>query len=188
MNFSRNKVWMLPLLALILYPLWQPVVASFLAPRESRITIARKTVQTDDRNLHLTGITLSQSSGGRLDMELKAHSVATDGSAGGEYFFQEVDCKLYNDTGVPTLVKGGEAHYAVAKDLVTIIDDVVVAAGDGEFRATMDALRYFTRYKVAKTATPVHFKSATTEIYGNSMMYNLRTGVFRVGGGVICDM
>lgn len=187
MNFSRNKVWILPLLALASYPLWQPSVATFLAPRESKIVFAKKTATKDDRNLHLSGITMSQSTGDKLEMVLKAESVATGQANSAEYYFTEIDCQLYDDQGLPTLVKGGEALLATDKNIITIVEDVEVVSGDGRYHIKTDALRYFTQYKIAKTATPVLFNSEGTEICGNSMMYNLRTGAFRVGGGVICD-
>lgn len=188
MNFSRNKVWLIPLLALATYPLWQPTVAKFLAPRESKIVFAKKAARDDDRNLHLYGVSMSQSTGDMLEMVLKADSVATGPANKAEYFFKAIDCQLYDDQGQATKIKGGEAILATDKNLITIVDDVVVVSGDGKIQVKTDALRYFTHYKVAKTATPVHFKSEGTEIYGNSMMYNLRTGAFRVGGGVICEM
>ena len=188
MNFSRNKVWIIPLLALATSPLWKPPVAKFFAPRESKIVFDKKKTTEDDRNLHLYGVTMSQNTGDKLEMVLKAKSVATGGKGKEEFFFQEVDCELYNDEGKPTSVKGGEALLATDKKLITIIDDVVVVAGDGKYQIKTDALRYFTSYKVAKTATPVNFKSNGTVVCGNSMMYNLRTGAFRVGGGVTCEM
>ncbi|MEN8257991.1 MAG: LPS export ABC transporter periplasmic protein LptC [Thermodesulfobacteriota bacterium] len=187
MNFSRNKVWILPLLAVMSYPLWKPALSGFLAPRESKITFAKKTATTDERNLHLYGVTMSQSSGDKLEMVLKADSVATGGAGKNEYFFKEIDCQLYDDQGLSTLITGGEALLATDKKLITIIDDVHVVTGDEKYRIITDALRYFTQYKVAKTATAVRFWTDGKEICGNSMMYNLRTGAFRVGGGVICD-
>jgi LPS export ABC transporter protein LptC len=188
MNFSRNKIWILPLLAIVSYPLWEPTAAGFLAPRESKVTFAKKTTSTDDRNLHLYGITLSQSTGDKLDMVLKADSVATDGEGKDEYFFEKIDCQLYDEQGLPTLITGGEALLAVDKNLITIIDDVLVVTGDEKYRIKTDALRYFTLYKVLKTATAVRFRTGgMKEVCGNSMMYDLKTGAFRVGGGVICD-
>ncbi len=188
MNFSRNKMWILPLLTIVAYPLWQPLAARFLAPRESKVVVAQKSANQDDRNLHLYGITMSQSTGDKLEMVLKADSVATGDKGGVEYHFEKIDCSLYDDQGRPTLIRGGEALFATDKNVITIIDDVFVVTGDGKYRIKTDALRYFTLYKVAKTATPVLFASDNTVIRGNSMMYNLRSGAFRVGGSVICDM
>ncbi len=188
MNFSRNKVWVLPLLVLVAYPLWQPTVARFLAPRDSTVVFSQKTANGDGRNLHLYGITMSQSSGDKLEMVLKADSVATGDSSGTEYFFKNIDCQLYDDQGLPTQVKGGEALLATDKNIITIIEDVVVVSSDGKSEIKTDALRYFTQYKVAKTATPVLIKTEGADISGNSMMYNVRTGAFRVGGGVVFEM
>lgn len=188
MNFSRNKVWIIPLLALVAYPLWQPTVARFLAPRESEVVTAPKAAKDDERNLHLYGITMSQSTGDKLEMVLKADSVASGALNSNEYHFQKIDCQLYDDQGMATLIKGGEALLATDKHIITIIDDVVVLTSDGQYEIKTDALRYFTKYKVAKTATPVVYTSGGTEISGDSMMYNLRTGAFRVSGNVMWTM
>ncbi len=187
MKFGRNKVWIIPLLAIASYPLWQPPVAKFLAPRESKVKLAKRTSAMDDRSLHLYGVSMSQRTGEKLEMVLKADSVATGGKGKEEYWFTKINCELYDEQGMPTFITGGEALLATDKKLITIIDDVLVVTGDEKYRIKTDALRYFTQYKVAKTATPVRFTTdGLTEVCGNSMMYDLETGAFRVGGGVTC--
>lgn len=188
MNFSRNKVWIVPLLALVSYPLWQPPVAGFLAPRQSTVVLQEQKSRDDDRVLHLYKVSMSQSTGDTLEIELAADSVATGDSDSSDYHFSGVDCRIYDEFGKATEVSGGEALYATDKKLITIVDDVIVISSDGTHRLSTDALRYFTHYKVAKTATPVHITSQDFEVFGNSMMYNLRTGVFRVGGNVVFEM
>lgn len=188
MNFSRNKVWLLPLLALVSYPLWQPSVAGFLAPRQSTVVLQQQKARDDDRVLHLYKVSMSQSTGDTLEMVLTAESVATGDSGSTDYHFNGVDCRIYDEAGKATEVRGGEALFATDKKLITIIDDVTVISSDGTYRLSTDALRYFTHYKVAKTATPVHVTSQDLEVFADSMMYNLRTGFFRFGGNVVCQM
>jgi LPS export ABC transporter protein LptC len=188
MDLARNKILLLPLLAVLTYPLWQPPVARFLAPRESEIVFSKKTTSTDARKLHLSDITLSQSRGDKLEMVLKADSVATGEAKSADYHFTAIACQIYDEQGLPTRIKGGEALLASDKNLITIVENVEVVSGDGTFQIKTDALRYFIDYQVAKTATPVVVITEGRVVYGNSMMYNLRTNAFRVGGGVVVEM
>lgn len=188
MNFSRNKIWLLPLLLVLLYPFWGEPVKDFLSVNVEDMEIVKQLAGAENQQFRMQGFSLYQTSKGKLEMKLVADTVLSGDPGTSEYRLQGVDCLLYGEEDQKTRITGGEALYVAKQKLITIVDDVVVNGNDGEFTMKTDALRYFTLYKVAKTATPITIKNNKTIINGNSMMYNMETGAFRVTGDVVCDL
>jgi LPS export ABC transporter protein LptC len=131
---------------------------------------------------------LYQSSKGRVDLKLEADSVTSGDPGTSEYHLQGVRCFLYGDDNQHSVITGGQALFVARQKLITIVDDVVINGNDGEFMLETDALRYFTSYKVMKTATPVVLKRDKIVISGNSLMYNMKTKAFRITGDVQCEL
>ncbi len=181
---SRNRLWLIPLGLAVSFPFWQPLFASFLA-----IHIAeRPPAENRDQRLQMEDVILNQYNQGRLELVLKAAGVQNSEFETEEYHLQQVDCLLMDDKGESTTIRGGEALFSVRHNVVTIVDDVQVETQGGKYRLTTDAMRYLTAYQVLKTATPVHLTSEEAEVHGGSMMYNLRSGDFRVGKRVVCRL
>ncbi len=188
MNLSRNKIWFVPLLAVLLYPLWIDPVKEFLSVQVKDMDIVQQLSDGENQQFRMEDFTLYQTSKGKLEMKLMAEKVLSGDPGSSEYRLQGVHCNLYGDDDQKTLITGGEALYVAKHKLITIVDNVVINANDGEYTVETDALRYFTLYKVAKTATPIVFKNKETTIHGNSLMYNMMTGAFRVTGDVVCEL
>ncbi|MDA3969903.1 MAG: LPS export ABC transporter periplasmic protein LptC [Desulfobulbaceae bacterium] len=188
MNLSRNKIWFLPLLIVVLYPVWGQPVKDFLAVNIEEIDIVRQLGDSENQQFRMEDFTLYQTGNGKMDMKLAADKVLSGDPGTSEYRLKGVRCTLYGKDDQKTNITGGEALYSAKQHLVTIVDEVLVDANNGEYTVETDALRYFTKYKVAKTATPIVFKNNQTIIHGNSLMYNMESGAFRVSGDVVCDL
>lgn len=188
MNFSRNKVWLVPLIVALLYPIWGKPVKTFLTVKADTRKFVRTFIDKENPQFRMEGFTLYQTGSGKLELKLSADTVLSGDPGSSEYRLQGVHCELYGDDAQKTVITGGEALYVAKRQLITIVDDVVVDGNDGAFSLETDALRYFTFYKVAKTATPVVLKNGDGIIRGNSLMYNTRTGSFRVTGNVQCEL
>jgi LPS export ABC transporter protein LptC len=188
MNFYRNKIWFLPLLVVVLYPLWGRPVKEFLSVQVEDLDFVQQVTDSENQQFRMEGFTLYQTSSGKHEMTLAADTVLSGDPGTSEYRLAGVNCTLYGEDEVKTHITGGEALYVAKQRLITIVDDVVIDTNNGEYIVETDALRYFTFYKVAKTATPVVFKNNETTIRGSSMMYNMLTGAFRVTGDVVCEL
>lgn len=188
MNFSRNKIWFVPLLVVLLYPLWGGPVKDFLSVKVEQMAVVHRLTDSENPQFRMENFILYQTGNGQLELKLAADSVLSGDPGSSEYHLKGVVCTLYGDAGQQTLITGGEAQYVARQQLLTIVDDVRVNRNNGEFTLETDALRYFTAYKVAKTATPVVLKNKKGTITGDSLMYNLKRGSFRITGNVECDL
>ena len=158
------------------------------AESQGALDIIQQLTDSENQQFRMEDFTLYQTSNGKLEMKLMADNVLSGDPGSSEYRLQGVHCSLYGEDNKKTLITGGEALYVAKQKLITIVDDVVVNANDGESTVETDALRYYTFYKVAKTATPIVIKNERATIHGNSLMYNMKTGAFRVSGDVVCDL
>ena len=188
MNFSRNKIWFLPLLVVLLYPLWGDFVKKFLTVNVDEMNFVKQLVSKENPQFRMEGFTLYQTGNGKLELKLLADAVLSGDPGTSEYRLKGVHCTLYGEDEQETIITGGQALYVTEQQLITIVDEVVVNGNNGEFLLETDALRYFTFYKVAKTATPVVLKNDKGIIRGDSMMYNMKTGGFRITGNVVCEL
>ncbi len=186
MNLSRNKIWFLPLVIVLLYPLWGNPVKKFLSVKVERMDFIRAMIDNENPQFRMEDFTLYQTGNGKLELKLAADAVLSGDPGSSEYRLEGVRCLLYGEDDKETLITGGEALYVAKQKLITIVDDVVVNSNSGEFTLETDALRYFTFYKVVKTATPVVLQNKDGTVRGNSLMYNMQTGAFRVTGDVKC--
>ncbi len=181
---SKNFLWLIPLLLLVTSPLWKPVAVRFLSPHgHHSVKISR--VQTDS-SFKMTGMQLVRSDDGQKDLELHAATVNSGKEGMDNFYLSSVDLRLYDKGKNKAHVLGGEGHYDAKKQIITVIDNVTVYAR-GEYELRSDVLRYLMPYKTIKTAAAVFFQTKDTSVRGDSMSYNLSTGRYRVGGGVICD-
>lgn len=182
----RSRLWLPLLLVVLTFPLWQPALASFLAI-QVRSAASANGGQPGQR-LQMEDIVLSQFNDGRLQMRLTAASVFNSQENLEDYQLHEVHCILYDEQDRPTTISGGEALFAQQQQILTIVDNVELFNEGGKYRLSTDALRYLVNYQVVKTATPVHLFADEAEIHGNSMMYDQRSGDFRVSGKVVCRL
>lgn len=181
---SRHRIWLLPLLIALFSPFWYPALASFLSIHLTSITGHPPRAQ----QLQMEDVILRQYNQGRLELRLQAAGVQNDSFVPGDYHLRQVYCQLLDEQGESTTIRGGEALFSPRQQVVTIVDDVQVQGRGGKYLLTTDALRYLSQYKVFKTATPVHLQSPQADIHGGSLMYNLRSGDFRVGKRVVCQL
>ena len=188
MNFARNRIWLVPLLIVGSYPLWKGPVQDFLTVKLEEIDFVQQVLDRENPQFRMQDFVLYQSREGKIDLKLEADFVSSGDPGTSEYQLQGVRCFLYGDDDQHSVITGGEALYVAKKNLITIVDDVVVNGNDGEFILKTDALRYFTSYKVVKTATPIVLKKDKTTISGDSLMYNMKTRAFRITGDVQCEL
>ncbi len=188
MNFSRNKIWLLPLFIVVLYPFWSGPVRNFLSVQVKEMDFVQGVLDNENPQFRMKNFTLYQTGNGKLELKLSAEAVLSGDPGSSEYRLSGVDCMLYGEGEQQTHITGGEALYVAKQNLITIVDEVVVNGNNGAFIMETEALRYFTFYKVAKTATPVVLKNRDGEIRGDSLMYNMKNGAFRVTGNVLCEL
>ncbi len=182
---SRNFLWLVPLFLLITSSLWKPVVVRFLVPRGHQTNVKASGPQST--SFSMDGVRLVRSEDGQKQMVMKATRVDSDKGNMENFYFSSVDIKLFEKGASSAHIIGGEGHFDAGKQIMTLVDNVTVFAGD-EYELRSDVLRYLMPYKTLKTAADVFFLTKSAIVRGGSMSYNLETGRYRVGGRVVCDL
>jgi LPS export ABC transporter protein LptC len=185
MNFKRNFIWLLPLLAILSGPLWWPGAGDLLKPRgDFDSPVSPQTNQS--KSFVMNQVLLTQHRDGRDEFILKAAKV-NSGIHADVFELEKIEAQLLAADGRATLITGGEAFYHTGRQIITVIDNVLVQTPDGQEMKT-EALRYLTKYRKIKTAEDVWITDAKVEVAGGNMFYDLVAGDFRVGGGVKVDL
>lgn len=180
---QRDLFWLLPVLALLTYPLWRPLAVGFLSPRSAsdpagETRPAGKTFVMDD-------IVFSQSKNGVKEWQVKARQLYTDVSEE-NLKMDEVEAVFTGRSGgpdkEPVHISGGQGHYNAAKQVLTLTDDVVVTTGGYEMRT--NRLQYLGNVEQFKVTDKVRITGKNFEADGTSLIYDLQSGDYQVGGRV----
>jgi lipopolysaccharide export system protein LptA len=94
---------------------------------------------------------------------------------------ERVEARL-GDTADSVKIKSGGAVYNTDQEIITLLDNVVVTSND--FVLKTDVMRYLIKFRKAKSAAAVQAVGRDMKISGNSFMYDLNNGGFRVGSRV----
>lgn len=178
---SRNLLWQLPLLLLLSGPLWWGSIASFLQV-ENKST---KWVPRPESSFILAGAFLSQSTDGKDEIFLHAGRIYSQKNQS-VMQLRDVEALILGEKDQSFNMKGGQASYDSEKEILTILDDVMVVMEN--VKVVTSALRYLTKFKKVKSAADVELIGEGMRVSGTSFMYDLQTGDFRIGKRVRCDI
>lgn len=117
-----------------------------------------------------------QAKQGVADFQLKAKRLHGAGEDTG-YDLEEAEAERLGPR--PAHITGGNAHYDPEREILTMLDDVVVRTADLEVKTP--AMRYLARFETVKSAADVEMKGKGFNITGTTFMYNLANGNLRVG-------
>ena len=176
---TRNLFWQLPLLLLLLMPFWREPVAGFLAVEQRAVVDSAR----QKSSFVMDGVRLSQTKKGREEMRLSARRLRSNDDQTVLYL-EETETDLFDKAGEVIHLKGGSAVYEVNREILTVLDDVVLITG--KMVMTTTVMRYLVRFGRVKSAAPVELLGDGMNITGTSFMYDLNGGVLRVGSRVRC--
>lgn len=188
---GRNLLWLLPLLLLATYPLWQPTAADLLKPRggSGRQPVEIAAGQPGGSRIDMGEVDLSQLVNGVEEWRL--HAVRLVSSASDTIFdLEEVRALLYGGEGAtaePVTIHGDRGKYDSKARLLTLADNVVVETTDGKVMRTQ-RLSYLADAKLLKASNGVHLASASFDVRGTNLTYDLAGESFQLAGGVICKV
>jgi LPS export ABC transporter protein LptC len=183
MNIKRNYIWLLPLLALLLAPLWWRPAGRLLRPRVTAFTPSQEPGQLLNTFV-LRRVTMTQSRDGVDELLVKAERVQS-GQSADELRMFAVDGQMIGERRT-VRVNGGEAEYDSIRQIFTVYDRVRLVTTDG-YRLETEVLRYFPRFRKVKTAEMVNLAGPGVQLRGEGMVYDMYSGDFRVGGRVAVD-
>jgi LPS export ABC transporter protein LptC len=180
---SRNLLWQLPLLIVVLSPIWWGAAADFLTIEAMRH--GQGAAVHPQSSFAMQRVKISQAENGKEEIRLDAPRLYSEGDQD-VLIFEEPVTQLVGNKDKPVTIKGGSAVYETKKQIITLLDDVELISADT--RVTTSALRYMTKYKKIKSAAAVEVDTDGMRIAGTSFFYDLVSGDFRVGKRVVCNI
>lgn len=172
MNGSR-LFWQVPVALLLTAPLWHGAAAQFLSLEQEA---AVKGPVHQASNFMMEDIVFLQAKQGVDELLLQAKRLYGAGEDKG-FDLEDADAKRLGAR--PTHITGGSAHYDPERQILTMLDDVVVQTADLLIKTP--AMRYLAKFETVKSAAEVAIQGQDVDLSGTSFMYNLATGNLRVG-------
>jgi len=180
---SRNLLWQLPLLVVVLSPIWWGAAADFLTIEA--IKHGQGPGGHPQSSFTMQQVKISQAENGKEEIRLDAPRLYSK-SGQDVLVFEEPVTRLVGNSEKPVTIKGGSAVYETNKQIITLLDDVELNSPDTQVNTS--ALRYMVKYKKVKSAASVEVNTNGMRIIGTSFFYDLVSGDFRVGKRVVCNL
>lgn len=183
---GRNFFWLLPLLALISYPLWMPPASDFLNP-EGRGS-SRADSSRAGGSLTLEDVVLSQFNRGRNDWRIDAEHLVTDNDAS-DLRLDKVDAVFLDQDSRGSIMRPAvhitseHARYVEDQKTLTLTDKVIVTTESG-YEIHAGRVRFLEGERQFKADAGVRIAGNNLTIHGRTLTYNLDTKSFQVDGEV----
>ena len=170
---TRHLFWQFPMLIVLTSPLWHGPASRFLT-LEHRVSTTAPVHQ--DSSFTMEDVAFYQVKRGADDLLLRAKRLRGAGDDKG-YELEEADAKRLGSS--PVHIISGNAHYDPERQILTMLDKVVVQTADLVVRTV--AMRYLAKFDTIKSAAEVEMIGNGFNITGTSFMYNLTNRNLRVG-------
>jgi LPS export ABC transporter protein LptC len=187
----RNLLWLVPLAALMAMPLWKPFVADFLNPQRSRedspipsLTATRSLTSSEMKNVHF-----EQNRNGVREWAITASSLhSAEGDA--DLQLANVFARFFGAKGSSnrqTDIRSQKARYNRRLQELRLQGEVVIQNDKGyEMRA--ESLVYLEKERKIQTDSEVIINGKNLAVRGESLVYDVASGNYRLEGNVICKV
>lgn len=184
MKFHRNIIWIIPLLAIITFPLWSIPVGNFLAPRTS-IDPAPKRQQADTHDFNMEKVNILQHQDGRKTAVIRARKAHT-GKDPNLIIMELVIADIFDEKGNVTNIIANTGQYDSTGKLLTLTGDVVVHKTlDNQFLYT-DLLYYDSEQRTINCPGKTRLEGENVAIDGGSLDYDIKSQSYIIDKGVTC--
>jgi LPS export ABC transporter protein LptC len=187
----RNLLWILPLIGLITFPLWQPIAAKILRPPQSveKKAEAMLFAERGTRTAEMLEVNFMQSKTGRKEWQIKASRMySLDGEK--DIQLEEVEAIFFGDsvkdTG-QTQISSRRASYNADQQLLNLHDQVVINDARG-YEILTESLEYQGKEKKITTDSEVKITGSNIAVSGERLMYDVESGNYRLEGNVVCKV
>ncbi len=183
---KRNTLWIVPLLLIFTFPLWKIPVASFLAPRgglDPQFTKKRSA----RHNFVITGVTILQSEGETQTASIRATTAWTSARPN-EYILNQVDADILSKDGNITNVVAKTGKYNLDWKVLKLTQDVIITDVQNRNLLKTNLLIYEGKKDILYCPEETHLKGNGINIDGSNLVYDINTGIYTVGGRVVCTL
>lgn len=185
MKIHRNTIWLIPLAFFITFPLWSGPVGDFLTPRGGFDPDINKE-SIDRHNFSMQTVTILQNEKGKDKAVIHAANARTNPNDLDIAILDKVNAEVFDGKGDRTLISSQSGEYNMITQVLTLTKDVVLnKTQDKQFLYT-DLLIYNGLQHTVTCPTKTKLKSATAEIDGGSLDYNIASQTYVISKKVKC--
>ena len=178
----RNLVWLIPVLIIVTFPVWQIPISSFLAPRG----LEESSVDTGTDKEHdfvMQKVLITQNQAGEKTAEIRARQAYTSDKPD-EFVLVTIDADLFDDQGDMVNIKADSGIYNTQTRHLILNKNVIVTREADKQQLFTDLLHYYDEKRIIDSPVPTRMVAEGAEIRGSSLRYDIVTGQYLVGGRV----
>ncbi len=184
MKIHRNTIWLVPLLAVVTFPIWSIPISDFLAPR-GNFDQKLKNSTIDVNKFSMETVKILQNQNGRKTAVIRADRART-GKSLTVYFMENVDADIYDNENNITKIIAKEGQFDTFSEILTLINDVVVKKIKDKQVLYTDLLHYDSKQRTVNCPGKTKMESEDVTIDGGSFDYDINLSSYVVDKGVTC--
>ncbi len=178
----RNLVWLIPVVIIVTFPLWQIPISAFLTPRgleESSVA----TGTDKEHDFVMQKVLITQNQAGEKTAEIRARQAYTSDKPD-EFVLVTIDADLFDDQGDMVNIKADAGIYNTQTRHLILNKNVVVSRDSDKQQLFTDLLHYYDDKRIIDSPVATRMVAEGAEIRGSSLRYDIVTGQYLVGGRV----
>ncbi len=184
----RNILWILPLLLLITNPLWQPSVASFLAPRGGyNPKLAQLDQETPVQNFIMDSVVITMASNGKEEWQIDAKRAST-GEHDHEIDMVAVSAKYIGTEKEPINISSRKGKYYINDRHLVLTDHAVILKPTKGQQLMSDQLDYYDATKMVVSPGRVDVQAPGLKVTAGRMDFDLSTNGYDFSNRVKVDL
>lgn len=178
----RSALWLVPIIAIITFPLWKIPIAAFLAPPGGYDpNFVQK--KTSSHNFIMTNVILQQSENGKQTAAIKAQK-ARSSSRADEYILDVVHADIHDDDGSTITVTSMAGNYNGVRDQLFLKGDVTINNPLEKYRMETEELYYDGGKGMLFCPQKTLLSGEGITITGSSFRYDMMKGEYTITGRV----
>lgn len=178
----RNLVWLIPVMIIVTFPLWQIPISAFLTPRG----LEESSVATGTGKEHdfvMQKVLITQNQAGEKTAEIRARQAYTSDKPD-EFVLVTIDADLFDDQGDMVNIKADSGIYNTQTRHLILNKNVIVSRDSEKQQLFTDLLHYYDEKRIIDSPVATRMVAEGAEIRGSSLRYDIVTGQYLVGGRV----
>ncbi len=185
-KFRQNAVWLLPLLAIITFPLWSIPVGNFLTPRITQHQSAAHLSTT--REFQLNGVQITQNQKGRKTAFIIAEKAKSSNDKPNILFMEKVNADIYDIDGKATKITAIDGEYNTSTKYLVLRGEVIVRKIADDQTLYTDLLIYSDTGQTVFCPNKTKIVAPDATINSGNLLYFIKEFRYELGGGVRCTL
>lgn len=173
----RNTVWLIPLIAILTFPLWKIPVGAFLSPRGEIQSSTKQEEQVPSNTLSMKDLVIYQYHGDKQDTVVRSNR-AYSGDNPDLIFFDTVDADVFDKNGEIINITSQQAEYNQKSQVLVLIKDVVANKTVSSQKLLTDKMNYNSVTEIAHAPGKTTLISPDAEIVGGNFTYDVNTETY----------